>query len=160
MKKEISNSQDSWVPSTRKNSLFSPWFEDDFMEPHRWMNDFFNRDFPALAKRERFFSPAIDVDETETEYLLSADMPGIKKEDINIECVSNQLTISAERKYESSEGKKSDYQERFYGTYQRSFSLPTGVDAERIAASFENGVLTVYVPKAEQVKTKRIEIAD
>ena len=66
----------------------------------------------------------------------------------------------AERKYETHENKKGNRHERFHGTYQRSFSLPQGVDAAKIAASYEGGVLEVHIPKGETVKSKRIQISE
>ncbi len=138
-------------PASRRLGLFAPWFD-----------DIYNRDesaFPFSAA-DRALAPAVDIEETSDEYMVSADLPGIKKEDISIECVGSQLTISAERKYESPEGRKQDHQERFYGMYQRSFTLPSGVDADKIEASCESGVLTIHIPKAEKAKARRIEIGD
>ena len=146
------------LPSERRSSFFTPWF-DDYFEPTRWFDDFMNRDAAGYGT-QRFIPPAIDIDETNDEYLVSADLPGIKKEDIQIECIGNQLTISAERKYESTEGRKQERRERFYGTFQRSFTLPTGVDAEKIQADYEGGVLTVHVPKVEQAKPRRIQVGE
>jgi len=147
------------LPVNRRSGFFSPLFE-DYFEPARWFDDFFNREMAGMRDQARSLAPAIDIDETADEYLVTADLPGIKKEDINIECVGNQLTISAERKYESTEGRKQERSERFYGTFQRSFTLPSGVDAENIQASYEGGVLTVHVPKVEQAKPRKIEIGE
>lgn len=160
MKKDITRSESGRadrMPILRRPSFFAPWFE-DYMEPTRWFDDFFGRDLSRMASDDKFLSPAIYIDETASEYLVRVDLPGIKKEDINIECTGNQLTISAERKYENEDGRKQGRRERFYGTYQRSFTLPTGVDADKIKASFDNGELTVHVPKGEQAKAKRIQI--
>jgi len=147
------------LPVNRRSGFFSPLFE-DYFEPARWFDDFFNREMAGMREQARSLAPAIDIDETADEYLITADLPGIKKEDINIECIGNQLTISAERKYESTEGRKQERSERFYGTFQRSFTLPSGVDAENIQASYEGGVLTVHVPKVEQAKPRKIEIGE
>jgi HSP20 family protein len=136
------------TPSNRRSAFFSPWF-DDYFEPARWFDE-----------QTRFMPPAVDVDESDNEYIVSADLPGMKKEDISVECIGNQLTISAERKYESTEGRKQERRERFYGTFQRSFTLPTGIDADRIQASYEGGVLIVHVPKAEQAKPRKISISE
>jgi HSP20 family protein len=151
MKKDESQNQIQRMdrnPIGRRSAFFSPWF-DDYFEPSRWFDE-----------QSRFMPPAVDVDESADEYVVSADLPGMKREDINIECVGNQLTISAERKYESSEGRKQERRERFYGIFQRSFTLPTGVDAEKIQAAYEGGVLTVHVPKAEQAKPRKIAISE
>ncbi len=162
MKKDLSQLQSGRgerLPVHRRAGFFSPLF-DDYFEPARWMDDFFGRDLSGFADQARSLSPAIDIDETKDEYLITADMPGIKQEDINIECTGNQLTISAERKYESTEGRKQERRERFYGTFQRSFTLPTGVDADKIQADYEGGVLTVTVPKVEQAKSRKIQIGE
>jgi HSP20 family protein len=162
MRKDLSRSQPGQVdrmPASRRSSFLSPW-SDDFWEPTRWFDDFFGRDMSNFPMDSRFLSPAIDIEESNDEYVVSADLPGIKKEDISIECHENQLTISAERKYESNEGKKHDRRERFYGTYQRSFTLPSGIDPDKIEASYEGGVLNIRIPKGEQQKARRIEIGD
>lgn len=163
MKKDVatrSNNAEQMPVSRRPSGFFSPWFE-DFFEPlgMRRFDDFFTRDI-APYYNNRFLSPAIDIDETANEYLVSVDLPGIKKEDISIECAGNQLTISAERKSESVEGRKNERRERFYGSYQRSFTLPTGADPDKVEASLEGGVLIVKIAKGEQAKARRIEIGE
>lgn len=161
MKKDIttgsSTQRDRW-PSTSR-SFLSPWF-DHFTDQTRWMDDFFGRDMANFSNDARSMMPAIDVDETGNEFIVRADLPGVKQEDVSIDCTGNQLSISAERKYETPEGGKSGRRERFYGSYQRSFTLPTGVDADNIAASFEGGVLTLNIPKTEQIKARRIQIGE
>jgi len=162
MKRDVTRTQSGRadrIPSTRRSNFFSPWF-DDYWEPARFFDDFFNRDLPVFSGNARSLAPAIDVDETADEYVVSADLPGIKKEDINIEYTGNQLTISAERKQEMLEGQNPERRERFYGTYQRSFTLPVGVETDKIAANYDGGVLTVHLPKGEKVKAKRIQIAE
>jgi HSP20 family protein len=159
MRKDLSPSSQhaERMPTSRRSSFFSPWF-DDMYEPSRWLSDFFSGAMSPEIGGNRFLAPAIDVDETSEAYVVSADLPGVKKEDISIECSGNQLTLSAERKYESGEGKRSERRERFYGSYQRSFTLPTGADADKIEASYEGGVLTVRIPKGETAKARKIEI--
>lgn len=145
-------------PVSRRSQFSTPWF-DDLFEPTRWFDDMFRRDL-APAAEGKFLSPAIDIDETDSEYIVIADLPGVKKEDISVECSGSQLTISAERKYESTEGRKSDRRERYYGSYQRSFTLPSECDPDKIEASFEGGVLNVHIPKGEQAKARRIQIGE
>lgn len=156
MRKDISNTnQDqSNYPQSRRSNFLSPW-GNDFWEPGSWDN-FFSPELSSFDSK--FLSPAIDVEESDNEYLVSADLPGLKKEDISIDCSGNQLTISAERKYEKQEGKKQGRRERFYGTYQRSFTLPVGVDTNKIDAAYDGGVLTVHIPKGENIKSKHIPI--
>ena len=161
MRKDLTHStggRTEHLPVNRRSSFFTPWF-DDYMDPARWFDDFFNREFSSLSNEARVLTPAIDIEETADEYVVSADLPGIKKEDINIECTGNQMSISAERKYESTEQARNvDRRERFYGTYRRSFTLPAGVDTDKIEAACEGGVLIVRIPKVEQAKAKRIQI--
>lgn len=159
MRKDLTqtNSDRNQLQNSRLSNFFSPWVND--RDSDRWLDNFFGSDMLPFTNDRRFLSPAIDIDETADEYLVSADLPGIKKEDISIDCAGNQLTISAERKYESG-NKKENRRERFYGTYQRSFTLPQGVDTNKIAASYESGVLEVHVPKGEAVKSKRIQIGE
>lgn len=137
------------TPTARPNNL---WSNDV------WFDNFFTTDLPNLSNEMRSFAPAIDIDETPDEYLVCADLPGIKEQDIKIDCSANQLTISAERKYDAVEGRKENRRERFYGSYQRSFSLPQGVDSSKIEASYVGGVLEIHIPKGEAVKSRRIQV--
>lgn len=104
------------------------------------------------------WSPTCDVDETESHYLMTFDLPGVNKNDVKIELRDNQLIVSGERKQERKEGKR--VQERFYGSFQRVFTLPSHVDPEKIEASYEDGVLYLAVPKAESVKPKQVQIGE
>nr|BDT27534.1 Hsp20/alpha crystallin family protein [Bacteriovorax sp. HI3] len=157
MKKDMTNYDREHLPASRRAGFFSPW-SNDYWEPSRWFDNFLNSDLSVFPTDNRFLSPAIDVDETADEFLVSADLPGIKKEDISIDCSGNQLTISAERKYDSEDGRKQGRRERFFGTYRRTFTLPTGVDSNKIEAAYEGGVLIVHIPKGEQVRSRRIQI--
>lgn len=163
MKRSLSRSESNRaerMPSSRLYNSLSPW-TDEFWEPTRWFDEFFNRNLPSLSYDMESLPPAIDIDETENSYVVNADLPGVRREDISIECHNNQLSISAERKYESGqEERKQGRRERFQGKYFRSFTLPTGVNADEIHASYEDGVLTVEIPKGEESKAKRIEIGE
>lgn len=130
------------------------------------INEFFERDlFPLVSELSRsapesnmknsYVAPPVDINESAEEYIFTTDLPGLKKEDISIECDNQQLTFTAERKNENSDYKQ-DLQERFYGTYQRRFLLPMGVDSDNIQAAYESGVLTICVPKIEVSKARRI----
>jgi len=117
--------------------------------------------FQKKGTFESTFAPACDIDETEGLYLLSLDLPGVKKEDIKVDLVDRNLVISGERKDEKKEEKKSRHVvERYYGSFQRSISLPATVNADQIQASFDNGVLKISLPKAEAAKTKPIQVTD
>ena len=117
--------------------------------------------FGALAKSQFAVSPAVDVSETEQGYEISADMPGMDNKDIEITLNNNVLTLKGEKK-EQHETKEKDYylQERSYGTFQRSFTLPDDVDSEHISTAFSNGVLIIKLPKSAQAKakTRKIEV--
>ncbi len=106
------------------------------------------------------FQPSCDIKETMDHYLVSFDMPGVKKEDIKIELQNNQLVISGERQYEMKveDGEASLRHERAYGKFERAFALPTTVNAEKIEAHYENGVLNVALPKAEAAKARTIQV--
>jgi HSP20 family protein len=106
----------------------------------------------GMAKFERnvFFTPRVDVIEKETQFLVHVALPGIKKEEINIDLAKNVMTISGERKLKN-ENKEDKYHmvENFYGKFSRSFTLPENVDSTKIDAQFEDGILNVFIPKAE-----------
>ena len=105
--------------------------------------------------------PAIDVVETATTYEVTAELPGFDEKNIEVKFSDGTLTIRGEKKEEKDEKKKDYYvSERHYGSFQRSFSVPEGVDAEKIEATFKNGVLTVTLPKTTeaQKKVKKIEV--
>jgi HSP20 family protein len=105
------------------------------------------------------WSPLVDISEDEKEYLVKAELPDIKKEDIKLSVHDNVLSISGERKYEKEEkGKKYHRVERTYGSFLRSFTLPEDADASKIAAESKDGILKVHLPKSEKAKPKSIEV--
>ena len=104
--------------------------------------------------------PAMDVTEREHEFIVRTDLPGVKRDDINITLEQGLLTISAETidETEEKEGDRVIRQERRYGRYVRSLQLGTLIDAKKVKASYKNGVLELSLPKAEEVKPKRISV--
>ena len=105
------------------------------------------------------WSPLVDITEDDKEYIVKAELPDIKKEDVKVNVENGQLTISGERKFEKEEkGKKYHRIERSYGSFLRSFTLPEGVSGEKVAADFKDGVLQVHLPKDEKAKPKAIEV--
>jgi HSP20 family protein len=105
------------------------------------------------------WSPVVDITEDEKEYLIKAELPEMKKEDVKLTVQDDVLTISGERKYEKEEkGKKYHRVERAYGSFMRSFTLPEDADGSKIAAEYKDGVLKVRLPKAEKAKPKAIEV--
>jgi HSP20 family protein len=109
---------------------------------------------------EMGWAPAIEVFEKEDKFVVKAELPGMKEEDIDISFVGDTLTIKGERKSES-EVNEEDYHccERSYGSFSRSIAVPTNVDAKKIEASFEDGVLDISLPKAPEVKPKKIVVS-
>ena len=102
-----------------------------------------------------------DVVETDNEIRCTLEVPGLKPDDINVVVENNVLTVSGEKKFEqtdSDESKGTYHQERRYGRFDRSFILPRNVDASRVKASYEQGVLTIALPKTEESKPRRVQI--
>ena len=109
--------------------------------------------------RHGVLSPAVDLSEDERCFTVTAELPGVKKEEVTVELQDDVLTIRGEKKSEREEKKgKSHWIERSYGSFSRSFSLPPSAQAEEMKASFKDGVLTVEIPKREQAKTRQIAI--
>jgi len=127
------------------------------------MEERFNHMFPKVSELESSladFSPAVNTREGDYAYHVEVDLPGVKKKDIKVEVKDNRLLISGERK-EKKETKKDNYQrvESSYGKFERSFSLPDGVDGENVKASCDDGVLEVTIPKLEKTKAgKQIKV--
>ena len=108
----------------------------------------------------RRWIPAMDLVEEGDHYVLRADLPGVREEDINVELEEDVLTISGERRAEHEERKEGYYRvERASGRFSRSLTLPDGIDPDSIEAQFENGVLTVTIPKPEERRPRRVAIS-
>src|ERR671910_3839846 len=119
------------------------------------MNRLFDRFFEGRAPNgtARRWIPAMDLVETDDHLVLRGDLPGMTEDDIDIEIKDNVLTVSGERKSEHEEkGKGFHRVERSFGSFSRSLTLPQGVDTDEVAASFDNGVLEVKIPKPEESK--------
>ena len=111
------------------------------------------------ATRTRRWVPAMDLVETGDHLVLRADLPGLEQDDVEIEVKDGVLTVSGERKAEHEEKSEGFYRvERSFGTFSRSLTLPKGVDASRVEAEFDKGVLEVRIPKPEEAKPHRVEI--
>ena len=105
------------------------------------------------------WSPAVDIQETDHEFILKADLPDVKKEDVKVELEDGVLTVEGERRQEKEEkGKRFHKVERAYGKFVRHFTLPTEVDGPNVKAEFKDGVLNVRLPKAVNAKAKAIDI--
>jgi HSP20 family protein len=108
----------------------------------------------------RRWIPAMDLVETEDDFVLRADLPGLSEQDVNIELEDHVLTVSGERKSEHEERKEGYYRvERASGAFSRSLTLPEGVNPEAIKASFDKGVLEVRIPKPEERKPRKVAIS-
>ena len=140
-----------WHPFTELMSLrqaMDRLFEDSFVRPSR-----------ALAVLGEAATPTLDVYQTPNEIGVKAALPGLKPEDVSIDITGETLTIQGESKAEQ-EVKKEDYlyQERRYGTFYRSVVLPSGLKSDKAEATMEDGILTLTIPKAEEVKPKAIKV--
>ena len=143
----------SLIPYRKNNNSISNYFD-----PFRMMADM-EREFFGSQRTGSF---STDIRETDTEYVLEADLPGFNKEDIHVDISQDTLTISAERHSEhEEEDKKNKYIrcERSYGSYVREFDI-SGVEADGISAKYENGVLTLDMPKKKNTlpESKKLEI--
>jgi HSP20 family protein len=141
-----------WEPS-REMEEMTRRFEDILGSPF----------IPTIWRRlpaEMNWAPAIEVFEKEDKYVVKAELPGMKEEDIDVSVIGDTLTIKGERKVEK-EVKEEEYYccERSYGSFFRSIALPSTVDAEKIATSYEDGVLEVSLPKAAEVKPEKVKIS-
>ena len=121
---------------------------------NQMFSDFYGQAF------SRAWVPAVDIYETDAhEVVLKAELPDLKREDINLTFENGVLTLKGERKFEQ-EAKKENYQrvERHHGSFTRSFTLPNTVDATRITAAYKDGVLTIRLPQREEAKPKQIAV--
>jgi HSP20 family protein len=140
-----------WQPFSELMSLrqaMDRLFEDSFVRPSR-----------SVSALGEVAAPALDVYQTPTEIVVKAALPGLKPEDVNIDITGETLEIKGERKAEQ-EIKKDDYlyQERRYGAYSRSVVLPSGLKTDKAEATMEDGILTLTIPKVEEVKPKKISV--
>lgn len=121
------------------------------------MDEFFN---DVVNTRDNSFVPGIDISETDNQFLISAELPGMSKDDIDVSLDNGRLSISGERKFEQEEeGKTFHRVETRYGSFNRSFQLPDNVDEESINATYEDGLLNISIDKAEDKVKKKIEIS-
>ncbi len=137
-------------------------------EPFREMEDMFRQYSPLFGRWLRraddeasTWRPAADITETEKEYLIKAELPEVRKEDVKIELSEGVLTISGERKKEKEEKGANEIRvESFYGTFSRSFALPDDANPDGITAECKDGVVKIHIPKTAEKKQKarKIEI--
>lgn len=105
------------------------------------------------------WTPSVDIQETEGEYLIKAEIPDVKKEDVKVTVEEGVLTIQGQRRQEKEDkGTKYHRIERSYGSFARTFSLPDVIEADKVKAEFKDGVLNLHLPKSEKAKPKAIEV--
>jgi HSP20 family protein len=139
-----------WQPQDEL-SLFQKSIEDLF-------DDFFERKSKSFLQNTGIV-PNVDISETKDEYIITSELPGVKKEDIKVTIDNNILTIKGEKKHEKEEkGKNYLRRERTYGSFSRSFTLTPNVDVNKIKSTFKDGVLEIKLPKTESSKSKEIQI--
>ena len=143
-----------WKPHTEINTLRDGMNQlfNEFMGP--WHSRLDKED-----TREMVFHPPVDIKENMDSYQVTMEVPGVNKEDISIEMKDSVLSISGKREI-SSEEKDETYHriERYYGSFCRSFTIPTPVDEKKIDAAYKDGILTISIPKKEEAKPKKIVI--
>lgn len=148
------------------NLIKKPLQNHDVWDPFDLLTDLqtdLNRSFGRSLSKHRDwtngFNPEVDIQETENDYRIHADLPGMKKEDFDIQVEGNLVTLRGERKDEKEEKKKGKwYSERFYGSFSRSIQLPTDVQLDQVKANYKDGVLDVVLPKSESAKPKQINV--
>ena len=122
----------------------------------RLFNDAFT---PSLNASGGWQSPAVDLYQTDDEVVVKASLPGMKADDVQISITGDMLTLKGEFKQEEEKKEKAYHlREQRYGAFERSFNLPTSVVSDKAKAEFENGILTITLPKAEEVKPKMITV--
>jgi HSP20 family protein len=137
------NDQAQWDPFRLMREMF--W------DPFREVND---------ATSRGGFAPTFEMTESADAYVISADLPGVEEEDVDISLTGNRLSISGHREQSrQEEGLRYHTSERVFGRFTRSFSLPDGADPEHLRAEIANGVLTIAVPKKPELQPKRISVA-
>ena len=105
------------------------------------------------------WTPSVDIKETKDAFVVKGELPGVEKDDVDISIDDNVLVIRGEKKVETeSDEDKKHRKECLYGSFERSFSLPKQVDVNKVEATFNNGVLKLNIPKAEEVKPKQIQV--
>jgi len=125
------------------------------------LNSLFELPFSSNINRQDLFggwSPALDLYQDNDNLTAVAELPGMQKEDIEISLHDGTLSIAGERRSQSRNGERAERSERYVGSFRRSISLPARVDAQKVSATYRDGILTVTLPKAEEAKPKRINV--
>ena len=126
------------------------------------LNSLFDLPFLTNVNRQDLFSgwsPALDLYQNNDSLVAVVELPGMRKEDIEISLHDGTLTVAGERKSSFSNGERAERTERYVGSFRRSIPLPARVDSTKVSATYRDGILTVTLPKAEEAKPKRIQVA-
>ena len=145
----LTRRNDNWIPLADFRREMDSFFEDLFSPTLR-----------TQRETNHAWTPACEVAEEEGHYMLTVEMPGIAKDDIKIEMADNIVTISGERHMENKKRETGAwFGERRYGKFQRSFTLPAGIDSVKVEANYQDGVLQLWVPKVESAKPRQIKVS-
>ena len=126
-------------------------------EVNRLFDSFFAR--PSQGAMERVWAPAVDMYETKDDLVVAAELPGLNEKDIHLSITGDVLTLRGERGWNQEVKQESYYRgERWFGKFERSVPLPISVQADKVRASYRDGVLTVKLPKAEEIRAREIKI--
>jgi len=140
-----------WEPFSDVDTLFRRLVQGSFSNGGRLA--------PGDANRKLDWAPSADISETDKEYTIRAELPAVKKEDVQVTFDDGMITIKGERKQQKDDKtEKYHRMETFYGSFERSFSLPDNVDADAIRCDSKDGILTVHIPKVEAPKQKPKQI--
>jgi HSP20 family protein len=143
------------APLSRNSNLASA--SNALFTPLRMFDELFRGLLPGIEGSEPFLLvPRVDVEDRDDEYCVTFDIPGVPRENIKIDIIDNQLTVTAERQIENQGSRRGSRQ---YGAFQRTLMLPTSVDSESIRAEYGDGVLSLHIPRSEKSRPRRIEVA-
>lgn len=140
-----------WQPYSDLATMYDRW--------HRFLGEDFLDESPKNGLTPSAWRPMTDIYETKEAYVFKIELPGFKKEDIKVEFSADTLTLRGERKQEDETNNESCHRlERSYGVFERSFTIPKNVDAKKIDAALQDGILMLTIPKIEEARTKAIPI--
>jgi HSP20 family protein len=145
---------DRWFTDVLKEPLWNAdrWFAGSLRKPFALIN------FPGFVSTENIM-PDVDIFEDGGDVVVKAELPGIKKDDLEVTLTDDTITISGEKKKEEKIQKKGYYKlERSYGSFCRTFSLPAEIQADKVKSTFKDGVLEVRMPKSEKTKSKEVKV--
>jgi HSP20 family protein len=142
--------------STRKEGALTPFRK----EMERFFDELAAGRWPSWQEERESFFPAVEAGETDDEFFVKAQVPGMKKENVEVELSDGSLTIKGEAKEDEEERRKSYYRREFaYGSFARRIPLPSGADTSRAKAELHEGVLSVHIPKTEESKKRSVKLA-